>query len=340
MPKIAYWTSLLYPEKEAVSREVFSLHAYFQPSFVYGLSRYYWFKASLKKKYFGLNFKFYPFYRLFAPMLEMKYDLNHLIGSTEDWHLLVSLKKKPIVITAALPGKLMEGFDYARVAHIATECEPDREYYLKQGMPKKKLSVIYPGIPLSEKTLASKPNKNFRLLWASAPRESKNWEVRGLHLIFELLKQDSTLQLVIIGRKWPTNSMSQLRTMIASHHLESQVEIVDKIFSDLKEMYALGDATIAPYKQGYCKPCPNSIPESLAYGKPVLVSDQVGVANLVVQEKVGEVFSLNALSFYDAIEKLRSHYVLYQSRTQSCAEKHFSLKKFLKSYQALYQQIL
>ncbi len=340
MPKIAYWTSLLYPEKEAVSREVFSLHTHFQPSFVYGLSRYYWLKASLKKKYFGINFKLYPFYRLFAPMLEMKYDLNHLIGSTEDWHLLVSLKKKPIVITAALPGKLIAGFDYTRVAHIATECEPERDYYLKQGIAKEKLSVIYPGILLPKKFALSQPNKKFRLLWASAPRESKNWEVRGLHLLFELLKQDPKLTLVIIGRKWPTNSMNELRALIASHRLESQVEIVDKIFTDLKEMYALGDATIAPYKQGYCKPCPNSIPESLAYGKPVLVSDQVGVAPFISREKVGEVFALDPSSFYQALEKLRSNYAAYQSKTQPCAEKYFSLEIFFESYRTLYKQIL
>lgn len=340
MPKIAYWTSLLYPKKEAVSREVFSLHQHFQPSFIYGLSKYYWFKVSLTKKYFGLNLRFYYFYRLLAPFLESRYDLNHIFGSTEDWHYLVSLKRKPIVLTAALPGKLMEDYDYDRIAHFVVECEPDKEKYLKLGLPEEKISVIYPGVPLISPLSIDKPGKSFRLLWNSAPKEPDNWEVRGLKLVFDLLKQDRSLKLVVIGRKWPTASLVYFQELVASRGLTPQVEVVNRIFSDLGEMYLLGDATIAPYKQDYCKPCPNSILESLAYGKPVLVSNEVGLAELISREQVGEVFSLDPQSFYQACEKLRGHYMDYQRKTQLCAEKYFSIKLFVKKYKELYDEVL
>jgi len=283
MPKIAYWTSLLYPKKEAVSREVFSLHKHFKPSFIYGLSKYYWFKASIAKKYFGLNLHFYYFYRLLAPLLESRYDLNHIFGSTEDWHYLVSLKKKPIVLTAALPGMLMDCFDYDRISQLVVECEPDKAKYLKLGIPEKKISVIYPGVPLIPSLSIEEPKKSFRLIWNSAPKEPENWEVRGLKLVFDLLKKDPSLKLVVIGRKWPTTSLVYFQELAASKGLTPQIEVVNRIFSDLGKMYQLGDATIAPYKQDYCKPCPNSILESLAHGKPVLVSNETGLAELITQ---------------------------------------------------------
>ena len=88
-----------------------------------------------------------------------------------------------------------------------------------------------------------------------------------------------------------------------------------------------------------CKPCPNSIMESLAAGKPVLVSHNVGISDLIAEEGCGLVFKPEFDDILDKINEIKHNYSHYQSKARQTAEKYFSLTRLVKQYTQLYNEL-
>lgn len=343
MPKIAYWTGWLSPEKEAVSREVFALREHFNKSFIFGLSRYYSLKFSPRRRYLGCNVKLFPLFRVLSPLIERKFDLHHVFGSSSDWYFLSLVRSKPLVLTAALPGKWMRDFDYGRVSQLAVECARDERRFASLGISPLKIHKIYPGVKmpaLREGEKADKRKGTWKLLWASTPHDRKDWAARRIDLVMDLMQMDPSLMLVVLGRKWPSEAMQEIGNIVKRRGLTERVEVIDRVFSDWADMYALADITVAPFQEGKSKPCPNSIVESMACAKPVLVSSQVGISDVVGESGAGGVFDLDAGAMKRALDAVRGDYGQYCQRARRCAEKHFTLERFIDQYAKLYGQVL
>ena len=60
MNKILYWTGVIEPQREGISKEVFMLHDHFKKSFVIGVSPDGRFDYSSTRRYFGMPHKLLP----------------------------------------------------------------------------------------------------------------------------------------------------------------------------------------------------------------------------------------------------------------------------------------
>jgi glycosyltransferase involved in cell wall biosynthesis len=68
------------------------------------------------------------------------------------------------------------------------------------------------------------------------------------------------------------------------------------------------------------KPCPNSILEALAVGRPVLVSDFVDIGQLLQRAGAGLIFKRDAGSLCQAIEQMCQDYGSFQPKARLRAE--------------------
>lgn len=138
----------------------------------------------------------------------------------------------------------------------------------------------------------------YRLLFLSRVEQKK-----GLEILFEALtKIDFPWQLTIAG-SGDENYIEQLKQEASSKNITKNVRWLGHVANEQKfELIAQQDLLVlTSYNENFA----NVVIESLAMGTPVLVSKEVGLADYVLNNKLGWVTSLDA---EDVAAKLTSAY--------------------------------
>ena len=338
--RITFWTGWLSPQMEGISKEVFGLREHFPHSAVVGLSRHYTFKASLRRRYLGWNVKGYPILRLLAPFIETFTDINHVYGNLSEWFFLRALHHRPIVLTVAVAGTPLDPKLYRHVHRFIVHSTSGAQDLIRWGANPAYVRVLYPGIDLTRYASApSHPHKRFRILFATAPDHADGFAKRGVNLLLDVARRVPDVDFHFIWRPWGTSSQLMQR-LIEEHDLRN-VSLRIGLVPDMASVFADADATIAPFLHGLdMKVCPTSLVESLACGRPVLVSTKVGIAELVQNNLCGEVAEPTAEDMCMAIERLRGRYASYAHNCHASAERYFSLNTCLRKHEELYEEVL
>ena len=115
---------------------------------------------------------------------------------------------------------------------------------------------------------------------------------------------------------------------------------MDGVVSDMGAVYDRVHPTVLPAMEHQSFiPCPRSGLDSLAHGKPLLVSNFVCLAAGLTQSGAGVVFNPEGEGLELAIGRLRDDYARYQSRTHGYMERYFSPAKHLSLYRQLYETL-
>ncbi|MCP4370744.1 MAG: glycosyltransferase family 4 protein [Deltaproteobacteria bacterium] len=333
--KIIYWTGVYSPDNEAVSKEILLLHNHFPRSFVYGIARDF-FKFSLKKRYLV---HFYRPYRLapkFVPVVEKKFDISHIYHSLDNWYFLEHLEKKPIILTGATGGKVLDRKKYKKIEKIVVESEYDLMRVKHGGIEEEKIKLIYPGLDLSKFSYTA-PKGDFSILFASSPFAKEYFAARGVDLLLSATERCKDVHFILLWRKW-AGTVKVIKTMVTN---KKNVTLNLEVIKDISLLLNKVHAVIAPFtSQQLTKPCPHSVIESLAAGKPVLVSDKVGIARIIQENNCGVVFKPDKEDLVRAIDELKRNYTAYQKNARRCAEEYFSKEIFLKQYELIYNTLL
>ena len=333
---IVYLTGLYAPEHEAISKEIRLLQTHFPQSFVYGISSHDFLRCSLKNRYlvhYYRPFRLAP--KLIAPIAN-RFDLAHIYHSLENTYFLDHLKKQPILLTAAAGGTLLDKTRYARVSKIIVESEYDLRRLQHAGFEDDRLALIYPGLDL-DRFSYHEPTEDFSILFASSPFTTNYFAARGIALLLAAAAQCPNVRFVLLWRKWG-ETVPLIQTMVQG---KTNVSVQVEHIKDIRDVLNTVHAVIAPFTLPTSnKPCPNSIIECLAAGKPVLVSDQVGIANLIRATQCGVVFQTHIADLVNAIAELQKNYAQYRRQARSCAQQYFSHEVFLNQYELLYNTIL
>jgi glycosyltransferase involved in cell wall biosynthesis len=110
---------------------------------------------------------------------------------------------------------------------------------------------------------------------------------------------------------------------------------------EMTQLFQATDATVAPFlRAADTKVCPTSLIESLACGRPLLVSTKVGIADLVQEEACGEVFEPSVDGLCHAIDALRAGFRQHADNARASAERHFDLRWCLRQHEQLYAEVL
>lgn len=334
--KIIYWTGVYLPTQEGVSKELAILHHHFTNSFVYGISSKHFFRWSFVNRYLIHYYRPYRVGMKIVSILQKKFDINHVYHNLNNLYYINNLKKRPLVLTGAAGGELLEVEKYKYINMIVVESEFDRKRLIREGIEEEKVCVVYPGLDLEEFSY-KEPKADFTILFASSPFAKEYFSGRGVYLLLSAAERCRDVQFILKWRRWVGN----LR--LIENFVQDKVNVLidDRIVPNINSLLNEAHAVIAPFTTYLMnKPCPHSIIESLAAGKPVLVSTKVGITDIIRKGKCGVVFEPKTDALIEAIKELKNNYSRYQRNARICAEKYFSKDKFIKNYERIYSKIM
>ena len=347
--RVAYWTGWLSPEMEGCSKEVFALKDHFLRSRLYGLSRYYAVRSSRRERYVGLNVRLYPLLRLLAPVLERSIDLHHIYGGLREWFFLRALQRRPVVLTVATGEIPFERHVYRHVRQFVVHASSTAKILVAHGFAPDRIRVIYPGIDLEQfrprPREAAAPGAwppgdpaRFRVLFATTPNGLEGVETRGINLLMQAAHRLPDVDFFLPWRPW---AGADRLVEICRQQAPANVHMSTALQPNMTQLFQATDATIAPFlRTTDTKICPTSLIESLACGRPLLVSTKVGLADLVQEEACGQVFEPSVDGLCHAIDALRGGYRQHASNARACAERHFDLRLCLQQHEQLYDEVL
>lgn len=341
--KITYYVQWYRPEFEAISKEVRLLADHFSKKHnvrIHDLHLGKLHQMKHTKTMTSYHFMFYPFFALYAYYLSRKSDLNHIYTSLGDLPYLNVLDLSRTLLTAAASchfGKVRKRLRYLKkLQKIVVESQRQKDELLELGILDTKIEIIYPPVDLEQ--FSYRPAKGpFTVLFASCPTRAEDFEKRGVYLLLECARLLPSVQFLLA---WRGKAYGKILHLVAESGLLN-VTVMDKVVEDMNDVYARAQCTIIPYTRfdDFLKLMPNSALESLAAGKPVLVSSKTEVAAIVAEKKCGVVFEPNSEELVEALKKVKKGYASFQSNCRKTAEL-FSKDKFVAAYERIYGEFL
>jgi glycosyltransferase involved in cell wall biosynthesis len=342
MAAIAYWMFNYRPQWEAASKEVHTLLRAMRRRYdVHLLS----FSFNEQAPSVRGNEKRFPLPLALPalPWMAMKagrYAINHLFASPAERLLTPRLARTPAaILTLAKDSLSLAGLErnasvLERFRYIVVECERHRELLRQLGVPDAGIKLIYPGVKRQQYVPADGP---FTVLFATSPMGRHDLLSRGVMLLVQAARQLPDVRFVLAWRK---ANVDELHRLIEAAGV-TNVQVLNGYIPDMAPLYAAAHATILPgIDAASLKPCPHSGLESLAHGKPLLVSRPTSLSDVVERTGCGIVFEPTLESLVAGIEQLRTEYERYQVHCHPTVEGTFSRATFVSRYRQLYDSLL
>ncbi|HFQ92901.1 MAG TPA: glycosyltransferase family 1 protein, partial [Anaerolineae bacterium] len=200
-------------------------------------------------------------------------------------------------------------------------------------------AVILPGIDAARFQYAPPPAPPpFTLMMGSAPWTRAQFRSKGVDALLEAARLRPDLRLIFLWRGVLAGEMAR---RVADAGLSERVTVynervdVNRILAQVHASVVLADdlALVKAY--------PHSLLESLAAGKPALVSRALPMADYVKKNRCGQaVVEVSAASVLDALENLTKNYARYSQNALLAGRRDFSLNRFMAAYQNLYRGIV
>jgi glycosyltransferase involved in cell wall biosynthesis len=277
-----------------------------------------------------------PLYPLVMPYAS-RFDVNHLFASGGERLLTSVLSRRNGVLTIAKDTNTLRGFEHnfaslARLRAIVVQGERDREILRQIGIRDEAVRLIRPGIPVEPYREAEGP---FTILFASSPLNAADFLSRGIYLITAVAALLPAVRFLLI---WRTRHLAKLERIVAS--APGNITIESGVIDDMAGVYDSVHATVLPgLEHRSFIPCPRSGLESLAHGKPLLLSHLVSIAPDVTRARAGVAFEPTIAGLKAAILQLQEEYSTYQANAQGYIADKFSPAIHLELHRQLYRMI-
>lgn len=338
--RILYWVFNYMPRWEAVSKEIASLRqgldSEIDGSLVSINTKDTGFNLSGREKRIPLPHGL-PLYPLVMPYAS-RFDVNHLFASAGERLLTPVISRSNGVLTIAKDTTTLRGFErnlasLARLRAIVVQGQRDREILRQLGIRDERIRVIRPGIAVEPYREARGP---FTILFASSPLNAADFLSRGIYLITAVAALLPEVRFLLI---WRTRHLAKLERIVAPAAL-GNITIISGVVDDMAGVYDGVHATVLPgLEHRSFIPCPRSGLESLAHGKPLLLSHLVSIAPDVARAGAGLAFEPTITGLKAAILQLQAEYPAYQGNTQRYLAENFSPSTHLELYRRLYQSL-
>lgn len=269
---------------------------------------------------------------------EPSVDLHHLYYATLYPFPWLRALHKPLIYSAVtgIGPRLQRGrADWLQAIHTIVSCNQRDEALLRALRPAR-YRIIRPGIAVERLTPVSIPLRDeLVLLVGSAPWIRRQFQTKGIDLLLDAAGS-LPLRLVFL---WRGLLLNELQRRIARRGMNRRVEIINAP-ADVNRVLARVHATVVLAEtEKLVKAYPHSLMESLAAGKPALVSGCIPMADYVTEAQCGEVVPrLTPDDLRAAIQRLMHHYADYQAKALARGRADFALAPMLASYGAIYQE--
>jgi glycosyltransferase involved in cell wall biosynthesis len=199
--------------------------------------------------------------------------------------------------------------------------------------------LVRPGVEMTRFSHVPTPlQSDVKLMVGSAPWTKAQFSSKGVDVLLEAARQNPHLHLVFLWRGVLTAEMER---RVRQTGLKNQVTVLDSLV-DVNEVLATVHASITLANSPVIvKSYPHSLLESLAAGKPVLVSRAIPMADYVEETGCGKVVEdIDPEMILEAIEAMTREYTRLQKFAQAVGQRDFSLRAMISSYEKVYARIL
>jgi len=269
---------------------------------------------------------------------EPSIDLHHLYYATLYPFPWLRALHKPLIYSAVagVGPHLEHGYaNWLKGIHTIVSCNPRDEAALRALRPAR-YRIIRPGIAVERLSPVPLPLRDeLILLVGSAPWIRRQFQTKGIDLLLDAAGS-LPLRLVFL---WRGLLLDELQRHIARRGMNRRVEIINEA-TDVNRVLARVHATVVLAETGkLVKAYPHSLMESLAAGKPALVSGCIPMADYVAEAQCGEVVpQLMPDDLRAAIQRLMDNYAERQTQTLARGRGDFALAPMLEAYGEVYAE--
>jgi glycosyltransferase involved in cell wall biosynthesis len=327
---------LTIPESDAVIQEVEVLRARFGGELVYlNPNRSHQPRLRLPRVFYG-------FHRLpYLRKMEAVADIHHLYNPELYPFPILRWLRRPIVYSVAA-GLQAHKRPFNRgvldsLHTIVVSNERDLAVLNSWGFDNCRL--IRPGIDVSRFIYSPLPlRSDLTLMAGSAPWTREQFRLKGVDALLEAARDMPKLRLVFL---WRGILAEEMRERVRRNGLEDRVEVLNEKVDVNQVLARVHAAVVLAATPAIIKAYPHSLLESLAAGKPVLVSRCIPMAGYVAETGCGQVVErVTAADLLQAIGRLIEQYGDFQANALRVGRRDFSQQALIAAYERLYGDLL
>jgi glycosyltransferase involved in cell wall biosynthesis len=272
--------------------------------------------------------------------LDTQVDLHHVYYGDLYPFPVLRLLRKPVVYAVMAgaerntrPAALTAWPDRSR---IVVSNRRDAEQLAARGVAP--VTIIPPAIDTAAFDYTPPPvPRPFTLLMASAPWVRGQFKLKGVDVLLEAAARMPDLKLILL---WRGLLLDELVRRIERFNVTDRVTVINERV-DVNTLLAKSHAAIVMAQTAkIVKAWPHSLMESLAAGKPVLVSRAVPMSDFVSENRCGVVIPhVDTGSLMHALNVLRRHYSVLQRHALETGRRAFDRERFTAAYRALYAEV-
>jgi len=273
--------------------------------------------------------------------LAAKHELCHLYNPDPFPFPVLHLLRRPVIYTVSSGlGKRRPNVAFFNALATVTVYDARSQKQL-EGWGVRNVHRIPPGIDTGRFTCTPVPLSGqaaeFRVLVASAPWTQTQFRTKGVDALLDAARQAPNLKLIFL---WRGVLVEEMLTRVHRMALGEQVQVINRQV-DVNQVLAQVHATISLASDpAIIKAYPHALLDSLAAGKPVLVSRALPMSDYVEQVGCGKVIaSVSAADILEAIQALRRDYGALQASAQLVGQRDFPLEKTLSAFQEVYEYV-
>lgn len=271
---------------------------------------------------------------------EKSTQINHLYAPTLYHFPILKQLRNPLIYTviASLKDRKLPAQAYAlqQLAQIIVSNRRDQAILNDWGFQSH--SIIRPGITTAHFQAHRLPvRQQFKILMASAPWEAAQFDTKGVDLLLTALQQRPYLHMTFL---WRGFLYEEMLTKIKHYQVESQVQLINKkvVVADvLKTVHA---TVLIAKTPELVKAYPHSLLESILSGKPVIIGNEIPMADDVEESQFGVVVkAFNLDNLLAQMDVLYKNYEYYAQACRALDADEFSAERMVAQYVDIYKKV-
>jgi glycosyltransferase involved in cell wall biosynthesis len=271
--------------------------------------------------------------------LEQTYQLHHFYNPDPFPFPFLRLLRRPVIysISCGIENRRPNVAFLNSLAAVAAADERSLGRLREWGV--KNVNLVRSGIDTSRFSHAPlpppSPHSEIKLMVGSAPWTKGQFHSKGVEVLLEAARQEPRLHLIFLWRGVLAEEMEQ---RVRQMKLEQQVEVINRQVDVNRVLAGVHASILLVTRSAIIKSYPHSLLDSLAAGKPVLVSRSIPMADYVEQTGCGEVVEqVTPADMLAAVEALVSRYEVRQQVARQVGQRDFAHEAMIASFQQLYE---
>ncbi len=271
--------------------------------------------------------------------MEASVDLHHFFNPDPFPYPVLQFLQKPVVYSLSSGlDKVPKHFRYfARLAAVTVYDRHSFALLREWGM--RNVHLVKSGVDTSRFSYTAVPlKKELHLMVASAPWTMEQFRTKGVEALLQTAVSNRHLRLTFL---WRGVLFAEMMAKVKEMDLAERVTVLNEQV-DVNDILATVHGTInLATKATIIKAYPHSLLDSLAAGKPVLVSRGIGMAEDVQREGFGVVVeAVSKDGVQTAVTAFVKNYERVLETAVTVGRQTFSQEQMIASFQQVYNAVL